>query len=247
MRPSVMRLAALCLLALLLPLVPDSSALAQSPGREAAHRVGGEEPLPAVPQRSRFPAPRRGLAQRRRARLRAAAGDRERRPRLGARHGRAPVRRSRRPADGILRARRHARGLSLARATIASASCSRGAVPDNVTCVWTFEDGASEPRADRRLPATKRCGCASCTASRPPHRVDIVLPDGTAQRVVTEIAGARRADRRPRRFDRRRRRQSRPAGAALRRRLLLPPLPRRRDRANTTGPAAPALAATAPA
>ncbi len=99
---------------------------------------------------------------------------------------------------------------------------------DAVNCVWTFEDGASEPRQSTG-------SCEEEMRLRVVHgrpttaTVDIVLPDGTAQRVVTEIqvrdvliAGL--GD-----FDRRRRRQSRPAGAALRRRLLLPPLPRRRD------------------
>jgi hypothetical protein len=57
---------------------------------------------------------------------------------------------------------------------------------DAVNCVWTFEDGASEPRQfsgscedEMRLRVVHG---KPTTAS-----VDIVLPDGTAQRIVTEI------------------------------------------------------------
>ena len=41
---------------------------------------------------------------------------------------------------------------------------------DAVNCVWSFEDGSSEPRQFSESPATRRCGCASSTAGRPPHR-----------------------------------------------------------------------------
>ena len=78
------------------------------------HRVGGQTPLPPVPQRGRLPASRRRDAQRRRARRRAPAGNQQRWPRLGPRHRGAPVHRSRRTADRELRSRRHARELSLA-------------------------------------------------------------------------------------------------------------------------------------
>ena len=99
---------------------------------------------------------------------------------------------------------------------------------DAVNCVWTFEDGSSEPRQfagscdeemrlrvvhGRPTTATRRHRAAG--RHRPARR--------------DRDPGARRADRRARRLDRRRRRQSRPPGAALRRRFLLPPLPRRRD------------------
>jgi len=61
-----------------------------------------------------------------------------------------------------------------------------GTLPANVNCVWTFEDGASEPRhasgaCDEEMRLRVVYGKPT-TAS-----VDIVLPDGTAQRVVTEI------------------------------------------------------------
>ena len=61
----------------------------------SAHRLGGEEPLPAVPPRGRFPAPCRGAKHQERARGRAADGERDRRARLGARHARQSLRRCR--------------------------------------------------------------------------------------------------------------------------------------------------------
>ena len=57
---------------------------------------------------------------------------------------------------------------------------------DAVNCVWTFEDGASEPRQSTG-------SCEEEMRLRVVHgrpttaTVDIVLPDGTAQRVVGEI------------------------------------------------------------
>jgi len=78
--------------------------------------------------------------------------------------------------ENYLSPRDHAIGLVLA-----------GTVPANVRCVWTFEDGAGEPR---QVEATCddevkiRVAYGKTTAAT----VDIALPDGTAQRVVTEIA-----------------------------------------------------------
>jgi hypothetical protein len=60
------------------------------------------------------------------------------------------------------------------------------APPDAVNCVWTFEDGASEPRQFSG-------SCEEEVRLRIAHgrpttaTVDVVLPDGTAQRVVDEI------------------------------------------------------------
>jgi hypothetical protein len=60
------------------------------------------------------------------------------------------------------------------------------APPDAVNCVWTFEDGSSEPRRSEGT-------CEEEMRLRVIHgrptiaTVDIVLPDGTAQRVVSEI------------------------------------------------------------
>lgn len=61
-----------------------------------------------------------------------------------------------------------------------------GALPENVNCVWTFEDGASEQRqvtgtCDEEMRLRVVYGKPT-TAT-----VDIVLPDGTAQRIVSEI------------------------------------------------------------
>jgi hypothetical protein len=62
-----------------------------------------------------------------------------------------------------------------------------GPVPPNLTCVWSFDDGSPEPRR-------QEAPCDEEVKLRVPYgkptvaSVDIALPDGTAQRVVTEIA-----------------------------------------------------------
>ncbi len=61
------------------------------------------------------------------------------------------------------------------------------APPEAVGCTWTFEDGASEPRqfsgsCDEEMRLRVVQGRPTIAA------VDIELPDGTAQRIVTEIA-----------------------------------------------------------
>src|SRR5215472_11421131 len=62
-----------------------------------------------------------------------------------------------------------------------------GTVPTNVRCVWSFEDGTGEPR-------TMEAACDDEVRVRVAYgkttnaTLDIALPDGTAQRVVTEIA-----------------------------------------------------------
>ena len=62
------------------------------------HRLGGQEPLPAVPPRGRLPAPCHRRPRRQPARRRASARTRHRRPRLGAEPGRSSLRQRRRRA-----------------------------------------------------------------------------------------------------------------------------------------------------
>ncbi len=223
----MMRLAALCLTALLLPLIPDAPALAQSPG--AKPHIEWEV-------KNRF-------------RLFRSESDFQRQVASWRNDGvLGSERRLAIESDGRGWARDTVERLCVDRAGRLMEFCERdgtreiylapsdhrvgvvlAAAPvDAVNCVWTFEDGSSEPRQAAG-------SCEEEMRLRVVHgrpttvTVDVVLPDGTAQRVVTEIqvrdvliAGL--GD-----FDRRRRRQSRPAGAALRRRLLLPPFPRRRN------------------
>ena len=98
---------------------PGHGARAAGAGRRAGHRrhhhLGGDEPLPAVPRRARFPPPRRGRERTQRARGRAGPRRGERRPRLGARHGGAPVPRRDRPGRRPVHPRRRAGELSRAR------------------------------------------------------------------------------------------------------------------------------------
>ncbi|MEA2939187.1 MAG: hypothetical protein QOC56_2691, partial [Alphaproteobacteria bacterium] len=61
-----------------------------------------------------------------------------------------------------------------------------GAVPANVSCVWSFDDGEGEPRqatvpCDEEVKARVIYGRPTVAA------LDVVLPDGTAQRVVADI------------------------------------------------------------
>src|SRR5215467_955274 len=78
--------------------------------------------------------------------------------------------------ENYLSPRDHAVGVVLA-----------GALPPNMRCQWSFEDGSGEPRqteaaCDDEVRIRVAYGkTASAT-------VDIALPDGTAQRVVTDIA-----------------------------------------------------------
>jgi len=62
-----------------------------------------------------------------------------------------------------------------------------GTLPDNVNCVWTFEDGASEQR-QAAGPCDEEMRLRIVQGKPTTVAVDIVLQDGTAQRVVTEIA-----------------------------------------------------------
>src|SRR4051812_22769892 len=61
-----------------------------------------------------------------------------------------------------------------------------GVVPPNLTCVWSFDDGEGKPR-EATVP------CEEEVKLRVPYGrstlavVDVVLPDGTAQRIVTDI------------------------------------------------------------
>ena len=60
-----------------------------------------------------------------------------------------------------------------------------GTVPENVSCTWTFQDEHSDRRDHARL---RRGGADARPHGKPTTAtVDIALPDGTAQRVVTEI------------------------------------------------------------
>ena len=187
----------LCLTALLLPLVPDASALAQSPG--AKPRIEWEV-------KNRF-------------RLFRSEADFQRHVASWRNDGvLGSEQRLAIESDGRGWARDTVERLCVDRAGRLMEFCERdgtrevylspgdhrigvvlaAAPADAVNCVWTFEDGASEPRQFEG-------SCEEEMRLRIVHgrpttaTVDIVLPDGTAQRVVTEIAGARRADRRARR------------------------------------------------
>src|SRR5262245_33177275 len=78
--------------------------------------------------------------------------------------------------ENYLSPRDHAVGLVLA-----------GTVPANVRCVWSFEDGAGEPRqVEAACDDEVRIRVAYGKTTN--ATLDLALPDGTAQRVVTEIA-----------------------------------------------------------
>jgi hypothetical protein len=62
-----------------------------------------------------------------------------------------------------------------------------GALPAGLSCAWTFEDGQSEPRqsaspCDEEVELRVAYGRPTLAA------IDVMLPDGTAQRITAEIA-----------------------------------------------------------
>ena len=183
---SPMRLAALCLTALLLPLAADSSAFAQT--QAAKPRIEWEV-------KNRF-------------RLFRSEADFQRHVAAWRNDGvLGAERRLAIDSDGRGWARDTVERLCVDRAGVLLEFCERdgtrevylspgdhrigvvlaGSLPNNVNCVWTFEDGTSEPRqasgaCDEEMRLRVVHGKPTTAA------VDIVLPDGTAQRIVTEIA-----------------------------------------------------------
>ena len=223
--------------ALLLPVCAAArspSGSARSAGRrhvvpgagQPAHRMGGEEPLPPVPQRGRFPrhvAAERGDgmlgAEQRLARA-------SRRPRLGARHGRAISASTSRADAGNLPARRRARNLSGAGATTAIGVVlvgARAARRDlRLDLRRRRRPAAAGQRALRRggahagaptasrpsPPSTSRCRTAPRSASSPRSQVRDLLIAGMGDSIAAGEGNPGPADR------------------ARRRGLLLPPFSR---------------------
>ena len=188
------------------------------PGRarlhvRAPHPMGGQEPLPPVPQRGRFPAPRCRASWRGRVGGRAPAGARQRRPRLGARHGRAAVRRPRRQAARILRSRRRARTLSGGPRPPHRRDLGGSSAGERGLRLELRRRRRPRPAINRRL---QRRG-QNPRAPRPHHGRERRHRAARWHRAADRERdpGARRADRRHGRLDRRRRGQSGPRGLAF--------------------------------
>ena len=146
---------------------------------------------------------------------RGPARARERRPRLGARHGRAAVRRPRRQAAGHPATATACAKIYLAPHDHRVGVVLAGAVPANAACAWSFDDGSGTPQQAMaplrgRGAAARRLWPADARQRR--HRAAGRHRAARGDR----HRGARRADRGPGRLDRGRRRQSGPAGAACR-------------------------------
>ena len=157
------------------------------PGAGPSDRLGSQESLPPVPQRRRFPAPRvAAYAVTMGSCCRGPARTRERRPRLGARHGRAFVRRPRRHSDGILRSRRRPRSLSCAARPSRRRRARRGRCRRACPACGALPT-ARASRATSAVPCNEEVKLRVAYGRPTLASVDIVLPDGTAQRVVTEI------------------------------------------------------------
>ena len=103
-----------------------------------------------------------------------------------------------------------------------------GNVPANVSCAWNFDDGEGTPQ-QATVPCDEEVRLRVVYGRSTMATVDIVLPDGTAQRVVTEILVRDVLIAGHGRFCRCRRRQSRSGGALVGRRLLLPAFSWRRE------------------
>ena len=86
----------------------------------------------------------------------------------------------------ILRARRRARESIWPRTTIASAPRFPAMCRPNVSCAWNFDDGEGTPQ-QATVPCDEEMRLRVVYGRPTAATVDIVLPDGTAQRVVTEI------------------------------------------------------------
>ncbi len=186
--------------------------------------MGGEEPLPLVPARGRLQPPGRRAQPQDRARRRAAARRRNRRPWLGQHASCASVCRPTRQHPGRVRTRRHARVLPGAgRSPYRRAPRGRGR---GRALRLELRRRRRHPAADRRGLQRRGAPAGALRARHQRHgrrRRRRRLGDARRRR----DPGARPADRGSRRLHRRRRRQSRPPDHARRRGLLLPPLPRR--------------------
>ena len=195
--------------------------------RRVARRLGGQEPLPAVPQRGRFPAPCRRPRRRRRAQRRTAA---RAPPPTGAAGPRTWSGNCASTAAGRLTEtcqRDGERENYLPAGSPASACASSARCPPGATCTWSFDDGTPPPRhvtvpCDDEIKLRVRYGRPTIAA------VGIVRADNSVDSVSAEIRVqdfliAGMGD-----FGRGRRRQSRPRGRARRSRVLLPAVPRRR-------------------
>jgi hypothetical protein len=185
MSPLPMPFVVLCLITLLVSLIPDSSALAQAPGVK----------------------PRIDWEVKNRFRLFRSEADFQRHLASWRNDGvLGSERRLAIESDGRGWARDTVERLCVDRAGRLLEFCERdgtreiylspndhrigvviaGAPTEAVNCVWSFEDGSSEPRqfeksCDDEIQLRVIQGRPTLAA------VDIVLPDGTAQRVVTEI------------------------------------------------------------
>ena len=103
-----------------------------------------------------------------------------------------------------------------------------GPLPQNATCMWSFDDGDG-PVRQNTAPCNQEVRLRVKSGKTTVATVDIPLGDGTAQRVATEIAVRDVLIAGHRRFHRRRRGQSGCGGRTRRRLLLSAFLPRRRQ------------------
>ena len=149
-------------------------------------RMGGQEPLPAVPPRVRFPAPCHRQPRRQPARRRAPARARHRRARLGAEHGRPAVRQRSRRA-----------GWTPATAT-ASAKTIWRRRPIRSSRGWPARCRPARPATGASTTAPSRRKQVNAPAPQPVHQrlaygkptiaaVGITRPDNSVDSVSTEI------------------------------------------------------------
>ena len=195
-------------------------------GRSDADFVGSSQPVPAVSRGARFPDPCRDAARPQHSGIRGCTGIAERRPRLGAQHGQPAVHRSGRPGQRALHPRQRQGKLPDADGTSGHRAADRRGPGRRDLCLvirrWRRATAAIDPRL-RRADQFPR-------PLRP--------PDGSRRRRLERTGrafacrhpdhGARRSDRRARRFGRIRRGQPRPRDRAVGRGFLLSLLSRRR-------------------
>ncbi len=226
---------------------PNASRAVRPPGRSPAaspvsqparsdrqrrhpDRMGGQEPLPAVPPRGRFPAPCRGQHAPAASSPPSTCSSATPTAAAGRRAMVEPSLRRRRRRLLDTCERDGERENYLAPKTHLVVARLTGAVPRRrdlqLELRRRHHPAEAGQRALARRPVQQRARLRQADHRRGRHH-----PAGQQRRQrLDRNPGPRPADRGHGRFGRRRRRQSRPADRARRRRLLLPALPRRRAR-----------------
>ncbi len=168
-------------------------AAADGSGRRAAARtgggardrrrrhLGGDEPVPAVPRRARFPPSRRGRERPQRARSRTGSGGGDAKAAAGRATWWCACVST--PSAGwwTSACATACRRTTSPPPTIASRSSSRATVPSGAACTWTFGNGNAKPR-------TLDAGCSEAVMYRAALRPHRPWPSSTSRSPASRCA-----------------------------------------------------------